>query len=169
MTIVDAKDRVAYWASTYGVPVEIALAVAQRESGFNQSARGGSGEVGIMQLMPPTSTALRVDPYNPEANIEGGVRLLRDEYTRFQDWSYALAAYNCGAGCAAKGPDYWPDSTRKYVAAVVGLPASTGPATGATDAWDGPPELASLFSDDTTLPLLAMAVAAVLVYLYFTD
>ena len=78
MTVVDAKDRVAYWAAAYGVPVDLALAVAQRESGFQQSARGAAGEIGIMQLMPPTAAALGVNSYDAEANIEGGVRLLRD-------------------------------------------------------------------------------------------
>lgn len=172
MTVVDAKDRVAYWASVYGVPVDLALAVAQRESGFQQSARGGSGEIGIMQLMPATASHLGVNSYDPEANVEGGVRLLRDEYKRFGDWSYALAAYNCGAGCAAKGPDHWPPSTRTYVAAVVGLPPSSG-ATGdfGADEWTGDDavDTSSLLGDVDPLLLLALAAAGVLAYFYFTD
>lgn len=171
MTVVDAQAKVAYWASVYGVPPEIALAVANRESGFQQSARGAKGEVGVMQLMPPTAAALGVDAYDPEQNIRGGVQLLRDEYARFGDWPYALAAYNCGAGCAAKGPDHWPPATRNYVAAIVGMPAPTGPATGVTGEWDGmpaPTEFDLLGGADPVM-LLVVAAAVAALYFYFAD
>lgn len=170
MTVVDAQSRVAYWAAAYGVPVDIALAVAQRESGFQQSARGVKGEIGIMQLMPNTAAGLRVNSYDPEANIEGGVRLLRDNYARFGDWSYALAAYNCGPACAAKGPDAWPPPTRAYVAAVTGLPGSRGTTGewGGDDATPAPVQFDLLGGADP-LMLLLIAGALVALYIYLTD
>jgi len=170
MTVTDAKSRVAYYAAAYGVPVDLALAVAQRESGFNQDARGGSGEIGIMQLMPPTAAHLKVNSYDPEANIEGGVRLLRDEYKRFGSWSYALAAYNCGAACAAKGPDHWPDATRKYVAETVGMPSSTGTTGEWSDDADAPtPTEFDLLGGADSIMLLAIAAVVVVLYFYLTD
>jgi soluble lytic murein transglycosylase-like protein len=170
MTVTDAKSRVAYYAAAYGVPVDLALAVAQRESGFNQDARGRSGEIGIMQLMPPTAAHLKVNSYDPEANIEGGVRLLRDEYKRFGSWSYALAAYNCGAACAAKGPDHWPDATRKYVAETVGMPSSTGTTGEWSDDADAPtPTEFDLLGGADSIMLLAIAAVVVVLYFYLTD
>lgn len=172
MTVVDAQSRVAYWAAAYGIPPQIALGVASRESGFQQTARGASGEVGVMQLMPATAASLGVNAYDGEANIEGGMRLLRDEYARFGDWSYALAAYNCGAACAARGPDRWPPSTRNYVAAITGLPpVSPPPSTGITDEWGQEPapiELESMLGADP-LVLIVAAVGAFLLLWYFTD
>ncbi len=171
MTVTDAQARVAYWATAYGVPVQTALAVAQRESGFSSSARGASGEVGVMQLMPATSASLGVDPFNPEQNIEGGVRLLRDEYARFGDWSYALAAYNCGAACAARGPDHWPPSTYRYVSETVGLSAMSvapngGDAGGSV--WDWAPDGQTGAPGGVTLAIIAAALGALLLY-YLTD
>lgn len=103
MTTSDIQARLTYWAGVYGVPPSIALALAQQESGFNQAARGASGEVGVLQIMPATAAGLRIDPYDPEANIEGGMRLLSQNYARFGSWDYALAGFNCGPTCAARG------------------------------------------------------------------
>ena len=177
MTVADARDRVSYYAAAYGVPVDLALAVANRESGFQQSARGAAGEVGIMQLKPATAAHLGVDPYDPDANIRGGMKYLRSNYDRFQSWSYAVSGYNCGPECAAKGPDHWPPGTRAYVTAVVGMPdaGSPGP-TGTTGEWAGEwtgddtdTDTAGLLGEVDPLLLLALAAAGILAYFYFTD
>jgi soluble lytic murein transglycosylase-like protein len=171
MTVTDAKDRVAFWAAAYGVPANIALAVAQRESGFQDWVVGKKGELGVMQLMPATAIGLKVNAADPEQNIEGGVRLLHDNYARFGDWSYALAAYNCGPTCASKGPDAWPKATYNYVAAVVGTPPSYPPSDGATGDWEQEPppaEEASVLEADP-LVLAVAAVGAFLLLYYFTD
>ena len=39
-----------------GVPVDLLIAQARQESGFNPGATGGAGEVGIMQIHPKTAT-----------------------------------------------------------------------------------------------------------------
>jgi hypothetical protein len=123
-----------------------------------------------MQLMPATAAGLGVNAYDGEANVEGGVRLLRDLYAQFGDWSYALAGYNCGPSCAARGPDRWPPSTRNYVAAITGLPpVSPPPSTGATGDWEQEPapiEEAGVLGAD---PLPLIAAAAFLLLYYFTD
>ena len=170
MTVTDAKSRVAYYAAAYGVPVDLALAVAQRESGFNQDARGGSGEIGIMQLMPPTAAHLKVNSYDPEANIEGGVRLLRDEYAYFGRWDYAVAAYNAGRSRASQGPNAWPKSTQNYVASVVGMPSSTGTTGEWSDDADAPtPTEFDLLGGADPLMLMLIAGVVVALYFYLTD
>src|SRR6185503_10835256 len=91
-------DLISTTAARLGVPLSIALAVAQRESGLNQNARGAAGEIGVFQLMPGTAAGLGVNPYDLNQNVEGGIRYLADNYRRFGDWELALQAYNGGPG-----------------------------------------------------------------------
>jgi len=96
-------DLISAAASKYGVPSSLALAVAQRESGLNQAAKGTSGELGVFQLMPGTAAQLGVDPSNLDQNIDGGVRYLSQMYREFGDWHTALEAYNGGPGNVSRG------------------------------------------------------------------
>lgn len=115
-------------ASAYGVPPALALELAIRESGLNQSARGAAGEIGVMQLRPATAAALGVDPFDLAQNVRGGVLYLRAQLSAFGDAARALAAYNCGPGCVSRavasyGTDWLrgvPASTRSYVASILG-------------------------------------------------
>lgn len=110
-------DLISSSASRYGVPPSLALAVAQRESGLNQSARGAAGEIGVFQLMPGTAGDLGVNPSNLEENIEGGIRYLRQMFDRFGDWGIALQAYNGGQGNVARGTV--SSAARSYAASVL--------------------------------------------------
>lgn len=110
------QEQIAAAAQRYGVSPALALAVARRESSFNQAARGSSGEVGVMQLMPATAAELGVNPYDLGANIDGGVRYLRQQFDRFGDWGLAVAAYNAGPGNVSRG--VIPESTQQYCQAV---------------------------------------------------
>src|SRR4051812_21972426 len=86
------SDDIASAASRYNVPPSVALAVAQRESGLNQNARGTSGEIGVFQLMPGTASDLGVNPSDLAQNIDGGVRYLSQMFQKFGDWRLALEA-----------------------------------------------------------------------------
>ena len=90
-------------APSYGVPPALALAVAQRESGLNQSAVGTSGEIGVFQLMPATAAQLGVNPADVGQNIDGGLQYLSQLYQQFGDWGTALEAYNGGPGNVQRG------------------------------------------------------------------
>jgi len=108
-------------ANKYGVPPELAIAVAQAESGGNPGAVSPAGAVGVMQLMPATAAQLGVtDPTDPAQNINGGVQYLSQLLTEFNgDPQLALAAYNWGPGNVSKnGYANWPAETTNYVSSI---------------------------------------------------
>ncbi len=111
------QGMIAESARRYGVPAEIAIAVAQRETNFNQEAIGAAGEVGLFQLMPGTAGDLGVNPHDIYQNIDGGVRYLREQYDRFGNWQQALQAYNAGPGNVMRGTV--PEMTFDYMADVL--------------------------------------------------
>lgn len=120
---------VAAEAQAQGVPVSLALAIAQRESGFSQAARGAAGEIGVMQLMPATAAQLGVDPYDLAQNIHGGILFLADLYRQFGDWTLTAEAYNWGPNKLARAlaaKRQAPASVQQYARAVTsGAPIST--------------------------------------------
>ncbi|HTM38139.1 MAG TPA: lytic transglycosylase domain-containing protein [Terriglobales bacterium] len=72
--------------------------VIKAESGFHQNAVSSKGALGLMQLMPGTASELGIaNPFNPNANVEGGTKYLRDLLEKYNfDVNKALAAYNAG-------------------------------------------------------------------------
>ena len=96
--------------------------VIHAESGFNPQAVSPKGAQGLMQLMPKTSTKLGVaNAFDPQANVEGGTRYLRELLERYDfDLIKALAAYNAGPERVEQYrgvPPYY--ETRSYVARIV--------------------------------------------------
>jgi soluble lytic murein transglycosylase-like protein len=112
------QERIRITANQYGVPPEVALAVANRESGFNQGAMGAKGEIGVYQLMPSTAREVGVNASDLGDNITGGIAYLKQQFDKFGDWGKALAAYNAGASMVSKGKI--PQSTKDYVSSIVG-------------------------------------------------
>jgi len=119
------SDLISAAAFRYGVPPSLALAVAQRESGLNQSAVGTSGERGVFQLMPGTAAELGVDPTDLAANVDGGVRYLSQMFRQFGNWRTALEAYNGGPGNVQRGTV--SSAAQGYADAILG---SQGPEFG---------------------------------------
>jgi soluble lytic murein transglycosylase-like protein len=80
-----------------GVDPKLVRAVIQVESAYQHRARSRKGAIGLMQLMPDTARQYgAVDPYDPQSNIEAGIKHLKSLLQRFPTRSLALAAYNAG-------------------------------------------------------------------------
>ena len=110
-------------AAKYQVDPKLVAAVAEAESGKDQSAISPAGAVGVMQLMPSTAAALGVDPYDKQQNIEGGAKYLRQMLDSFGgDVQKAVAAYNAGAQAVRDYDGVPPYSeTQNYVRRVLDM------------------------------------------------
>lgn len=85
-------------ANRNSVEVALVKAVIHTESYFKVRARSRVGATGLMQLMPKTAALYGVrDIYDPEQNLEAGVKHLRYLLNKYQkNLRVALAAYNAG-------------------------------------------------------------------------
>lgn len=87
-------------AEKYGMDWRLIAAVIQAESGFSARAVSPRGAVGLMQVMPSTAALYRVkrvDLYDPQKNVDVGVRHLKMLHDRYSgDLKLVLAAYNSG-------------------------------------------------------------------------
>ncbi len=119
----------------YGLPLELKY-LPIVESALDPSAVSRAGATGLWQFMLPTANGLglevnsivdqRRDPYSAS---EAAAKYLKQLYETFNDWSLAIAAYNCGPGNINKAlrragggkKDFWeiypylPQETRGYV------------------------------------------------------
>ncbi len=95
--IVDSSNR-------YGVDPLLIYSIMHRESSFKRFATSNKGARGLMQLIPATAARLGVrDIYDPQQNIEGGVKYVRFLLDMFDgDVRLALAGYNAGEGAVLK-------------------------------------------------------------------
>lgn len=123
----------------HGLPNELRY-LPVIESALVPTAVSPAGAAGLWQFMPGTGKDLgleinslidqRRDPYLAS---EAGARFLKQLYSNYNDWSLAIAAYNCGPGNVNKAlrragdgkHDFWdiypflPAETRGYVPAFI--------------------------------------------------
>jgi membrane-bound lytic murein transglycosylase D len=118
----------------YNIPLEM-KALPIIESALNPVAVSRAGATGMWQFMLATGRryGLTINTYvderrDPVASTYAAAKYLTALYSMFQDWTLALAAYNCGEGNVTKAiarsggkQDYWeiypylPKETRNYV------------------------------------------------------
>lgn len=126
-TLIFAKDQdlrriMAHYGDYYQVDPLLIELIIEQESAFDPFALSPTGAMGLMQLMPDTAWLLGVnDPWDPEQNIEGGVRYFAEQMDRFGSVELALAAYNAGPGSVETwgGVPPYPE-TVNYVNAIWG-------------------------------------------------
>ncbi|BAM92493.1 lytic transglycosylase [Bradyrhizobium oligotrophicum S58] len=98
------RALIAKEAGRSGLAPEIAEAVMGVESGYNPDAIGGSGEIGLMQIMPSTARMLGFVGSNaelaaPETNIHYGVLYLAQAWRLAGgDLCTAMMKYRAGHG-----------------------------------------------------------------------
>jgi len=118
------ENEIIVASKKHGVDPYLVRAVIKAESNFNPLAVSPKNAVGMMQLIPEAARDYGVgNPFDPEENIDGGVRLLKDLINYFNgDLELALAAYNAGKGSVIKHgfriPPY--TETMDYVDKVLG-------------------------------------------------
>jgi soluble lytic murein transglycosylase-like protein len=108
---------------TYGLESALLHAVISVESRYNPKAVSRAGAAGLMQLMPDTAKRYGVaDAFDPQQNLNGGARYLRDLLRMFDNnVSLALAAYNAGENAVARYGNRIPPyrETLNYVPRVL--------------------------------------------------
>jgi len=105
-------------AGEQGVESPLVHSVIRAESNYNPNAVSPKGAQGIMQLIPATAKRFGVsNAFDPEENIQGGVRYLRFLLDYYRgDYVRAIAAYNAGEAAVDKYHGVPPFAeTRDYV------------------------------------------------------
>ena len=117
----ELQDIIDSCAEKYNIDNELIRAMIQVESGWDTEAVSNKGAQGLMQLMPRTAAMLGVnDPFDPEQNIEGGVRYISDLTDKYRgDIEKALAAYNAGPARVDSGNI--PEVSRRYVKNIMAI------------------------------------------------
>lgn len=99
----------------YGLDPDLLRAQMMQESRGNPNAVSPKGAFGLMQLMPATAKELGVtDIADPQQNIMGGAKYMRQLVDKYGDIDSAVQAYNMG-----------PGAFDKYKAGERGLPKET--------------------------------------------
>ncbi len=126
-----------------GMPLELEY-LPVIESAINPNAVSKAGAVGLWQFMPATAKGLGMEVNSlvderrdPRVSSRNAARYLKQLHDIYDDWSLAIAAYNCGPGNVNKAlrragvegtevkKDFWdiynylPQETRGYVPAFI--------------------------------------------------
>ena len=120
------RAHIDRWAAHYGIPVNLARALAWQESGFQTNVTSSVGAWGPMQVIPDTWTFVetvllgRSVPKTGEGGVEVGMALLNHLLKRFNgDQRLALAAWYQGEKAVRERGLY--DETKVFVANVLAL------------------------------------------------
>jgi len=128
-------------ARHYGVPPALVKAVVWRESRFDPQARGGHGEIGLMQVLPNAAMKDWTDAehlpdqppdilLNPTTNTLVGAWYLEKLLKRYGQTDdplpYALADYNAGRGNVLKWKQGAATTNSAAFIAQIAFPSTRG-------------------------------------------
>jgi len=109
-------------ASKYRVEDKLIHSIIRAESNYDRFAVSPKGALGLMQLMPETALEYGVkNVFDPQDNIEGGVKFLKDLIQLFSGRTdLVLAAYNAGQDAVKKynGIPPYPE-TKNYIKKIM--------------------------------------------------
>jgi soluble lytic murein transglycosylase len=104
----DYSQYVEKYSKQYNVDEELVYAVIKAESNFDEGATSRKGACGLMQLLDGTAREVAENSiieyesaetlYNPEINIQLGIKYFSSLKKQFGCTELALAAYNAGSG-----------------------------------------------------------------------
>ena len=124
LSAADVRGMVDRLAARYGVNAALAHALVQVESNYEPMAVSSKGATGLMQIMPALAREYALeDPFDPEKNLDTGLRHLRGLLDLFKsDVKLALAAYNAGLGAVTRYGGVPPyRETQNYVQRIMTL------------------------------------------------
>ena len=109
------------WSNHYGVPADLVMAVAYRESGWQTQVVSPKGAIGVGQILPRTADWIAgeliglpdLDPYDPDDNIRMSARFLAWLIGYMGSVDAAMAGYYQGPGSVAARGYY--DDTQAYI------------------------------------------------------
>lgn len=111
-------------ATRHGVDFALVKAIMHVESSFNPYAVSHKGALGLMQVLPGTARRHGVeDVYDPQQNIEAGVRHIKFLSEMFNHKQYlVIAAYNAGENAVLRHGGIPPYAeTQAYVRKVLSM------------------------------------------------
>src|SRR5439155_14463439 len=100
---VPAQYRHAFEAAARDtdLPLAMLVSVGQVESNLTADARSSAEARGLLQVLPSTASALKLDVDRPASNVLAGARYLAQLLQEFHSTDLALAAYNAGPTAVA--------------------------------------------------------------------
>lgn len=92
-------------AKKYGVPVNVLLALAEQESTFNPDAfNPETSATGLMQYIPATAQALKIDPRDPVQSIDAAARQYAERIAKGMSHADAIKEHFAGPNRNLWGP-----------------------------------------------------------------
>ncbi len=164
--------RVIDAANKYGVNPRLAAALAYTESQLRHKSgdklvRGSAGEIGIMQVKPGTGKLMGYEPKqimdDPEANIDAGIKYLKQAIDKFGDPVLGAVGYNAGPDHPFfQGKGDPPAQSVDYVNRIRAYGGFSEPVAQEEVAQEAPPELvpAEPESDNRTAVAAGLGGAA---------
>lgn len=111
-------------AEKHGIPPKYFITQIQQESGFNPTARGKAGEIGIAQIIPRLHPG--VNPHDPIQSMDYMASFIQEASNKLAmrygpDMAFVAAAAAWNAGLPSVEQGKIPITTLNYIASIFGV------------------------------------------------